>query len=221
LSAYPTITVRFDVQNSKSVAGEVLGVNKALDAMRTSAGLTSTSVKQMETGFRSDIFSNFSGAVTNADTRLTGFRTKLAGIGQQLGANATSFGVATASIWGVYNAYDSLEKVQIRAHAAATRVSTLETTIATLTARRDAAVQKGNLSAEQMAILDERITNAHSKLSVAQERNADLQQDVNEAWAAFASQVGPQVVAAGSSVLQLVTSLKGNMGGVIPSIRNF
>jgi hypothetical protein len=189
----PSITVRYDAQNAESVVAANTKIVKSLDAMRTGAGQLTSSVKQMETGFRADALGGFTTSVTNADAKITGFRAKLSQIGSTFSQNATSFGVATASIWGVYNAYDSLEKVQIRAHAAAQRVSTLETTIATLTERRRQAVDKGNLSAEQMAILDDRITNAHNKLSVAQERNADLQQDVNEAWAAFASQVGPQV----------------------------
>jgi hypothetical protein len=217
----PSITVRYDAQNAESVVAANTKIVKSLDAMRTGAGQLTSSVKQMETGFRADALGGFTTSVTNADAKITGFRAKLSQIGSTFSQNATSFGVATASIWGVYNAYDSLEKVQIRAHAAAQRVSTLETTIATLTERRRQAVDKGNLSAEQMAILDDRITNAHNKLSVAQERNADLQQDVNEAWAAFASQVGPQVVAAGSSVVQLVTNLRGSFGNIIPSIKGF
>ena len=215
------VSVRFDVTGSDRVASETRKVSKELDALRTSTGSITSTVKQMEAGFRADALGGFSTAVTNADTKVTGLRTKLSQFGGVLAQNATSFGVATASVWGIYNAYDSLEKVQIRANAAAQRVSTLETTIATLTDRRKQAVDKGNLSAEQMAILDDRITNAHGKLAVAQQRNADLQQDVNEAWAGFVSQVGPQVVAAGASVTQLITSLRGQMGGVIPAVRNF
>ena len=215
------IVVRYDAQNAESVIASGTKIVKTMDAMRTSTGQVTSSVKQMEQGFRADAFGNFANSVTNADTKVTGFRAKLTQVGTAFSQNATSFSVATASIWGVYNAYDSLEKVQIRAHAAATRVSTLETTIATLTQRRADAVAKGNISAEQLAILDERITNGHSKLAVAQERNADLQQDVNEAWGAFASQVGPQAIAAGGSIVQLVANLRGSMGGVIPSIKNF
>lgn len=221
MSSGAPIVVRYDAQNSEKVVGDTNKIVGSLNALRTASGQTATSVKQMEAGFSSNALGNFSNAVTNADSRISGFRTKLAGIGSQFSQNATSFGVATASIWGVYNAYDSLEKVQIRANAAATRVATLETTIATLTQRRAEAVANGNLSAEEMAILDERITNGHAKLAVAQQRNADLQGDVNEAWAGFASQVGPQAVAAGGAVIQLVTNLRGSMGGVIPSIRNF
>jgi hypothetical protein len=217
----PSITVRYDAQNAEAVVSANQKIVKSLDSLRTSTGSITSSVKQMETGFRADVFGSFGNSVAAADTKVTSFRTKLQAIGQQFGQNATSFGVATASIWGVYNAYDSLEKVQIRAHAAATRVSTLETTIATLTQRRAQAVEKGNVSAEQMAILDDRITNAHNKLAVAQERNADLQQDVTEAWAGFLSQVGPQSVAAIGSIVQLVTNLRGSFGGVIPAIRGF
>ena len=215
------ITVRYDVVNPESIVNANTKIIKSLDATRTSFGLITTSVRQMESGFRADALGAFTTSVTNADTKVSSFRTKLSQIGTTFAQNATSFGVATASIWGVYNAYDSLEKVQIRAHAAAQRVATLETTVATLTERRRQAVLKGNASAEQMAIIDDRITNAHNKLAVAQERNADLQQDVNEAWAGFASQVGPQAVAAGASIVQLATNLKGQMGGVVPAIKGF
>jgi hypothetical protein len=217
----PNVVVRYDVTGSQVVVTENQKIAKSFDALRTSGGQVSSSIQQMQQGFRTDALAGFSTSVTNADTKITGFRAKLTQIGTAFSQNATSFGVATASIWGVYNAYDSLEKVQIRAHAAAQRVSTLETTIATLTLRRDQAVRRGNVSAEQLALLDDRITNAHNKLAVAQERNADLQQDVNEAWAAFASQVGPQAIAAGASIVQLVTNLRGSMTGIVPAIKGF
>lgn len=215
------VSVRYDAVNPESIVAANNKIIKSFDAMRTSTGQITSSVKQMESGFRADVMGGFANAVTNADTKVTGFKAKLAGIGTQFSQNATSFGVATASIWGVYNAYDSLEKVQIRAHAAAQRVATLETTVKTLTDRRTDAVTRGNASATDMAILDERITNAKGKLAVAQERDADLQQDVNEAWAGFASQVGPQAIAAGASIIQLVTNLRGSMSGIIPAIKGF
>jgi hypothetical protein len=232
------VSVRFDVQGSEQL------INALKTIATSSTGLT-TSFTSLQGKLNQPIgglgplqqlaagTNQMSASMTAAEGKVTSFKTKLAGIGSQLSSNATSFGVATASIWGVYNAYDSLEKVQIRAHSAAVRVQTLETTLASLTERRRIAVEKGNLTGEQMAVLNERIADTQDKLSVAQERSADVSQDVQEAWAGFISQIGPQAIAATGSVIQLANAfkgsfsgtggvfntLKGAISGIIPAIR--
>jgi hypothetical protein len=162
-------------------------------------------------------------SMTAAETKVSTFGGKLRGLGSAVAGQATSFGVATASIWGAYNAYDSLVKVEIRAETAHNRVATMTTTLATLQARHTEALVKHNLSAEEMAILEERITNTKAKLATAQAREVDLQGDVNEAWAGFASQIGPQVIAAGGSIVQLMVGLNGTFaksGGLINVFKN-
>jgi hypothetical protein len=229
MSSSGSVTIRFDVQGNEKLLSAlttlVTGSEKATAGVTklqsTLGGLgvgnlgplnnIATSVKNMEAG------------MGTAATKVATFKEKLAGIGTQLGQNATSFGVATASIWGVYNAYDSLEKVQIRAHAAAVKVQTLETSLAALIERRRIATEKGNLTAEQMSILNEKIANTQEKLSVAQERSADVAQDVQEAWGGFLSTVGPQIVAASGSLIQLGTVFKSTFasgGGFINTLKN-
>gem|GEM_PF-5889121 len=229
-----TVSVRFDAIGAEKVVAASNSIVTSFTKVNTAAGQLRTSTGQLANAPFAGMFTSLNTPLTQATTKIEGFRAKLSSLGSALGQQATSFGVATASVWGIYNAYDSLTKVEIRAHAATVKVSTLETSLAALIERRRLAMAKGNLTGEQMSILNEKIANTQEKLSVAQERSADVAQDVQEAWAGFLSTVGPQVVAAGSSVAQLATVFKGSfkdtgglintlktaIGGLIPSFNN-
>lgn len=218
MSATNTISIRLEVTGDAATLSKITNVVNGFKGLK--GGLDQAKAS-MAGGFNTGALTGLNAAIGQTQTQVTTLKTRLQQIGGTLASNASAFGVATASVWGVYNAYDSLVKVEIRAETAMNRVSTMTTTLATLENRLAEARNTGNLSANEMAILEDRITDTKAKLATAQERSADLQGDVNEAWGAFASQVGPQVVAAGASVLQLVTNLRGSMTGVIPSIKNF
>jgi hypothetical protein len=199
------VSIRFDVQGNEKLLGMLTAYKSGIAGLEVEMiGLQTTLAKPM--GGLGPL-QNLAAGTEQATAKVASFKGQLASIGSQLGQNATSFGVATASVWGIYNAYDGLEKIQIRAHASGVKVQTLETSLAALTERRRIAVEKGNLTGEQMSILNEKIANTQEKLTVAQERNADATQDLQEAWAGFFSTIGPQVIAAGGSISQLFTSL--------------
>jgi len=229
-----------------SIGGDKVSVTFSADVTAFNAGLTTmlggmkgfttelNNIKATAAGGlvgTKDPLSGLSNAISTADTKVQSFGTRLKGIGSAVAQNATSFGVATASIWGVYNAYDGLIKVQIRAEQASNRVRTTQTTLNALEAKRQAMLEKGNATAEQVAMIDEKIANTKAKLATGLEREADLAGDVQEAWAGFASQVGPQVVAAMGSIAQVGTVLaassskfgvlKNALVNTIPSLLGF
>jgi hypothetical protein len=224
-----TVSIRFDVQGNEQLLKTLITAATGMDKMSASTTKLQGSLGSLGVGNLSPL-NNIATSVNNmgtgmgaAEAKVSSFKTKLAGIGSALSQNATSFGVATASIWGVYNAYDSLIKVQIRADTASNKVKTLETSLAALIERRRIAMEKGNLTGEQMNILNEKITNTQLKLNTAQERSADVAQDVQEAWAGFFSTIGPQAVAAAGSIAQLANTFKGsfaNTGGVFNTLKN-
>lgn len=218
MSASNTISIQLVLQGSPEVVNQIKSVLTGINQLKV--GLDGAK-QTMSGGFRLDSLQGLGNAIGSAEAQTNKFRSTLSKIGGEISKNGAAFSVAAASVWGVYNAYDSLTKVQIRASQSITRVSSLTTTLRTLEERLTEARNKGNLSAEEMAILEQRITDTKNKLAVAQERSADLQGDVNEAWGQFASQVGPQVVAAGGSIAQVVTSMRGSMAGIIPRIQQF
>lgn len=218
MSANNTISIRLEVQGDATTLSKITNVLNGFKGLKGGIEQARSSMQQQ---WSTGGLTGLGAAMGQAQTQAVTLKTRLTEIGGALASNASAFGVATASVWGVYNAYDSLVKVEIRAETAMNRVSTMTTTLATLENRLTEARNTGNMSAEDMAILEERITNTKAKLATAQERSADLQGDVNEAWGAFASQVGPQVVAAGGSIAQLVTNMRGSLTGIVPKIKDF
>lgn len=216
-----TVSIRFDALNNLTPVLKTM--TGSMDGFKTTVTNLKGEFVKLNSGSFTGALGNMSRPFEQAGTKISEFRTKLSQIGGALSQNATSFGVATASVWGIYNAYDSLTKVQIRASAASVRVQTLTTTLHSLTERLRIAQEKGNLTQEQMAVIQERITDTQSKLNVATERSADIAQDVQEAWAGFFSTVGPQAVAAGASIIQLGSVLKGSFkdsGGFINTLKS-
>lgn len=217
------VSIRFDALNNLS---------PVLKTMTTDVNGFKTTVTNLKGEFvklgpggggLTGALAGFNRPLQQVEAQTTSLSTKLRSLGSSLASNATSFGVAGASIWGVYNAYDNLIKIQLRAEAATNRANSLETTLASLITRRDEALVKGNLSAAEMAILNDRITDTQAKLATQQVRAADLQGDVNEAFAAFATTVGPQVIAAGGSIVQLVSNMQGSFtktGGIVNTLKN-
>lgn len=218
MSASNTVSIQLVLQGSPEIVNQIKTVLTGFNQLKV--GLDGAK-QSMSGGFRLDGLQGLQAAMGSAEQQTNKFRSTLSKIGGEISKNGSAFSVAAASVWGVYNAYDSLTKVQIRASQSITRVSSLTTTLATLENRLTEARQQGNLSAEEMAILEQRITDTKTKLAVAQERSADLQGDVNEAWGQFASQVGPQAIAAAGSIGQVVTSMRGSLTGLIPKITQF
>ncbi|WP_411753296.1 hypothetical protein [Serratia sp. (in: enterobacteria)] len=218
MSANNTVSIQLVLQGSPEVVNQIKSVLMGFNQLKV--GLDGAK-QSMSGGFRLDGLQGLQAAIGTTEQQTNKFRSTLSKIGGEISKNGSAFSVAAASVWGVYNAYDSLTKVQIRASQSITRVSSLTTTLATLENRLAEARDKGNLSAEEMAILEQRITDTKSKLAVAQERSADLQGDVNEAWGQFASQVGPQAIAATGSMAQVVTTMRGSLTGIIPRIKEF
>jgi hypothetical protein len=217
-----TVSVRFDALGGPGMVTQVKTITTSVDGLRTSLGTLKTASLPGGQAFTGAL-GGFNQSVMQAEKVTTSFRARLSSLGGALSQNATSFGVATASIWGVYNAYDNLVKIEIRAESATNRVRTMTTTLAALEERRRIGLEKGNLTAAQVEVLDSRIADTKAKLATAQAREADLQGDVNEAWANFASTIGPQVVAAGGSIIQMVNSLNlsfAGRGGMVNAIKN-
>lgn len=218
MSSANTISIRLEVQGTPETIAAFKSVLTGVNGLE--AGLNKAKAT-MSGGFRTDALQGLSSAIGTTEKQATTLGTRLKSLGTSVAQNGAAFGVATASVWGIYNAYDSLVKVEIRAEQAQNRVATSTTTLRTLEERLTEARMTGNLTAEEMAILEQRITDTKAKLATAQIRSADLQGDVNEAWGAFVSQIGPQVIAAAGSIAQLVTNMRGSLTGVLPRIRDF
>jgi len=180
----------------------------------------------------------FSGALAGFNTQLNTVGTSAQTLGQRLGTlgtaiaqQGTAFGVASASVIGVASSFLSLEKASVRSEAAQVRVRTLTTTLAAQTERLRIAREKGNLTDGQMAVLESRIADTQDKLGVAQERATVMQNDYNETLSSFATQLGPQVIAAGGSIAQIFakdpqgisgfTRLKTAISGLISPMSGF
>jgi hypothetical protein len=143
---------------------------------------------------------------------------KFAAFGSALMANGTAFGVAGASAFGLFNAIDNLEKVQLRASTATLRSTTATTALSTAELALANAKATGTASTEQIALLEQRVADARERVGVTTQRAAIFQQDYTEALAGLALQVGPQVIALGGSLAQVYTTLSNTFkaqGGFI------
>jgi hypothetical protein len=144
---------------------------------------------------------------TNTGTQAVAATSKFQQFGSALLQNGTAFGVAGASAFGLFNAIDNLEKVQLRASTSTLRASTATTALTQAENALATAKASGTATTEQIAILELRVSDARERVSVTTERAAIFQQDYTEALAGLALQVGPQAIALGGSLAQVYTVL--------------
>jgi hypothetical protein len=162
---------------------------------------------------------------TNLDatsSKVQASTSKFAAFGSALLQNGTAFGVAGASAFGLFNAIDNLEKVQLRASTATLRSTTATTTLASAELALSNAKASGTASTEQIAILEAKVSDARERVAVTTERAAIFQQDYTEALAGLALQVGPQAIAVVGSlatVYQTISQTFAKQGGVINALR--
>ena len=212
-----TLGVRFSAEGSENILSLIKQITTATGQLDTELKKLESTSKQASSGI-GPAFSNLGNAISAGEGKITSLKQKFTEFGGVLARQATSFGTATASVWGIYNAYDSLEKVQLRASQSTVRVETLTTSLRSQEEQLRLARQSGNLTAEQVAVKEERIIDTKQKLTVAQERERVLTEDVSEAWAGFASLVGPQVIAAAGSITQSITALTAHAEGQLSVI---
>lgn len=201
-----TLGVRFSAEGSENILNLIKQITTATGQLDGEIKKLTQTSQQAASGI-GPAFSNLGNAISSGEQKVKSLSEKFSGLQSVISKQGTAFGTATASVWGIYNAYDSLEKVQLRASQSTVRVETLTTSLRSQEEQLRLARESGNLTAEQLAVKQERIADTAGKLSVAQERQRIMQEDVNEAWAGFISLVGPQALAAFGSISQLVAGL--------------
>src|SRR4029078_100392 len=196
----------FAAEGSENILSLIKQITSATGQLDTEIKKLTQTSQQASSGI-GPAFSNLGNAISSGEQKVKSLSEKFAGLQNVISRQGAAFGTATASVWGIYNAYDSLEKVQLRASQSTVRVETLTTSLRSQEEQLRVARESGTLTAEQLAVKQERIADTTAKLTVAQQRQEIMQGDVNEAWAVFISLVGPQSVAAIGSISQLVAGL--------------
>lgn len=197
------------------------GIQGKMRTAFSAAGATNLFPTQQITAFSAGL----NQAGLNLDTtaqKVTASTSKFAAFGSALMANGTAFGVAGASAFGLFNAIDNLEKVQLRASTATLRSSTATTALTTAELALANAKATGTASTEQIALLEQRVSDARERVAVTTERATIFQQDYTEALAGLALQVGPQAIALGGSLAQVYTVLNATFakgGGFINTLK--
>jgi hypothetical protein len=131
---------------------------------------------------------------------------------QASGAGITSsiaaYSAAAVSVFGLYNAYDNLEKVQQRADRTALAAQTAQTRLASLQENYNEQLAKHNLTAEEVAVQQQKIADATERVTVANEAADIAAGDLNESMAGLALQTLPFVATAGINVIHMITTMR-------------
>ncbi|HEY1248035.1 MAG TPA: hypothetical protein VGE97_03505 [Nitrososphaera sp.] len=209
-------TLKSIITNLQALTNELKIVDSGITTVQgkfraQSFGATNLFPTQQVTAFSASL--NQLGIDFNkVQTTVTPTVTKFQQFGQVLLQNGTAFGVAGASAFGLFNAIDNLEKVQLKAETATLRASTANTALAVAEQRLAEAKASGSATTGELAILEQRVADARERVSVTTERASIFQQDYNEALAGLALQIGPQTIALGGSMVQMFTQLNNTVG---------
>lgn len=140
-------------------------------------------------------------------------------IGSSIATSVAAYSAAAISVFSLYNAYDNLEKIQLKVNRTALASEKAQTRLASLQATLAAAQEKGNINATKAAVMQERIKNAQEQVTLSQEAAAIAAGDYNETLAGFAFQVVPFVVTAGISVITMLSTLSAaNVHGTATTV---
>src|SRR5688572_10709147 len=154
--------------------------------------------------------------------------TRLKALGQAILQNATSFGIFSASVFGIIASLSNLQRQSLSVETQMLREQRANTTLRTAQLALNEARDRGNVSAERIAVLESRVADARQRTEIETSRTELAQGNYNEAMGAFVTQIVPQLVTAGASGVQMFSgmskAIKDNnisLGGIISSIKNF
>src|SRR5688572_15608333 len=154
--------------------------------------------------------------------------TRLKALGQAILQNATSFGIFSASVFGIIATLSNLQRQSLSVETQMLREQRANTTLRTAQLALNEARERGNVSAERIAVLESRVADARQRTEIETSRTELAQGNYNEAMGAFVTQIVPQLVTAGASGVQMFSgmskAIKDNnisLGGIISSIKNF
>lgn len=195
----------------------VTGQQVVIDAMNMIVqGMTKleSGAKQMMSGLATQgmgtlpaDMGTFGANVEAAGTKTQTFVQRMSGFQGNLLTAATSVGTFTASLFGIDAAMDNLTRSEISLEQARVRQDRMMTTLHAQEQRLNEMRTSGNYTAAEIAVQEERINTTRQQTEVQTERVSFMQQNLNEDYAQFASQILPQVITATLSGVTAMTSM--------------
>lgn len=202
-----TVSFQFGVTGHQLVIDAMNMIDQAktkliagMEQMRTSLGTAvATGLPQelQKIGEQSDI----------AGTKTQTFTQRMSGFQGNLLTAATSVGTFTASIFGIDAAMDNLTRSELSLEQARVRQDRMQVTLQAQEQKLSELRNSGTASAADIAVQEERVNTTRQQVEVQTERVSFMQQNLNEDYAQFASQILPQVITATLSGVTAMTSL--------------
>ena len=118
------------------------------------------------------------------------------------------------STWRLFEAFDSLEKIEVASSRSTLNVQRAQDQLANATDKLNKMQNDGKSSAADLAKQQEQVRLAQEKLSVVTQNNQRIQGDLNEAYVHFAQSVGPIAIEAGVAINGLWSNLSKNSGAL-------
>jgi len=143
-----------------------------------------------------------------ANTSAKNLGTSVQTLGSGLTSSIAAYSAAAVSVFGLYNAFDNLEKVQQRADRSALAAQTAQTRLASLQENYNEQLAKGNLTAEEVSVQQQKIADAQERVTVSNQQAQIAAGDLNETMAGLALQTLPFVATAAVNVIQMITTMR-------------
>src|SRR5688572_27449673 len=194
-----------------SFSSSVSGARNSMGALNSSISQASATVRTFgkDTTQGTQGASQFKSMLDQTTASTKNLSTSMQTLGTGLTSSIASYSAAAVSVFGLYNAYDNLEKVQQRADRSALAAQTAQTRLASLQENYNEQLSKGNLTAEEVAVQQQKIADAQERVSVSSEQAKIAAGDLNESMAGLALQTLPFVATAAINVVHMITTMRG------------
>jgi len=196
-------------KSASNVQAPVSSASKAVSDLGKNSA-TSSSVIDKATSSAED----FGSAAGNTAKQTTGLKSAFSNLGGAIHSSAASFALAGDASWRLFEAFDSLEKIEVASSRSTLNVQRAQDQLANATDKLNKMQNDGKSSAADLAKQQEQVRLAQEKLSVVTQNNQRIQGDLNEAYVHFAQSVGPIAIEAGVAINGLWSNLSKNSGAL-------